>query len=286
MILNFYKIVKEALHFNRFEIDETICLEYSCPLDAADVGIFSKSDYLVHVLSGKKTYKTIDGQWTLTPGQNLFMKKGATMIHQYFEDEFCMLGFFIADDLIAETVREIKGKVAFNHNRSLSEFTAKEVEPNGYLDGYFHSMLTYFRGEDQPPEHIIKLKLKELLINLMDCDPQLNSYFRSFMDSDKSSLHSIMEANFCYNLKLEEFAELTHRSLSTFKRDFQNYYQETPGKWLLKKRLEYAANLILNGDLNISQVAFESGFEDLSHFSRAFKEKFGKNPSEFRKVLT
>ena len=77
-MLNFYKIVKESLHFNRFEFDNTVCLEYSCPLEGEQVGIFSQSDYLVHVLSGKKTYKTINGEWTLESGQTLFMKKGAT----------------------------------------------------------------------------------------------------------------------------------------------------------------------------------------------------------------
>jgi AraC-like DNA-binding protein len=147
-------------------------------------------------------------------------------------------------------------------------------------------MLTYFRGENQPPVQIIKLKLKELLINIMNCDPLLSTYFRSFIPGDKPSLSTIMESNFCYNLKLEEFAELTHRSLSTFKRDFQHQYDESPGKWLMKKRVDYAANMLLNSDLSVSQVAFESGFGDLSHFSRAFKGKFGKTPSEFRKQQT
>lgn len=284
MFLNFYKIVKEGLHFNRFQIDETICLEYSCPLDTQDVGIYSQSDYLVHVLSGKKTYKTIDGQWTLTPGQTLFLKKGATMIHQYLEDEFCMLGFFISDDLINETVSELKGKVRSAHSNQPEQFTAKPVQSSSYLDGYFHSMLTYFRSEDQPPEHIIKLKLKELLVNIMDSDHTLHGYLKSYSNSDRPTLSSIMDANYCYNLKLEEFAELTHRSLSSFKRDFQNYYKETPGKWLIKKRIDYASNLLLNSELSVSQVAFDSGFEDLSHFSRAFKERIGKTPSEFRKI--
>lgn len=283
-MLNFYQIVKESLHFNRFEFDKTICLEYSCPLEAEHVGIFSQSDYLVHVLSGKKTYKTINGEWTLIPGQTLFMKKGATIIHQYFEDEFCMLGFFISDDLIIETVSELKGNVPVNPSHQKLQFTATEVQSSNYLDGYFQSMLTYFRGEYQPPDQIIKLKLKELLINIMNCDPLLNTYFRSLIAWDKPSLPSIMEANFCYNLGLEEFAELAHRSLTTFKRDFQNHYQESPGKWLLKKRLDYAANLLFSSDLNVTQIAFESGFEDLSHFSRVFKDKMGINPSEFRKI--
>ena len=284
MMINFYKIVKESLHFNRFEFDKTVCLEYSCPIEAQQVGIFSQSDYIVHVLSGKKTYNTINGQWTLTAGQTLFMKKGATIIQQYFDDEFCMLGFFISDDLIVETVSELKGNVPVKQSQESREFTATEVQTSSYLDGYFHSMLTYFRAEEQPPEQIIKLKLKELLINIMNSDPLLNTYLRSFISQDKPSLTGIMEANFCYNLKLEDFAELTHRSLSTFKRDFQNHYNESPGKWLLKKRVDFAANLLLCSDQSISQIAFESGFEDLSHFSRVFKERTGKNPSDFRKV--
>lgn len=283
-MLNFFKIVKESLHFNRFEFGDTVCLEYSCPIEADEVGIFSQSDYIVHVLSGKKTYNTFNGQWTLTPGQTLYMKKGATIIHQYFDDEFCMLGFFISDDLISETVSELKGNVPVKQSSAIKEFTATEVQSSSYLEGYFHSMLTYFRAEHQPPNQIIKLKLKELLVNIMNCDAVLNGYLRSFISQDKPSLSSIMEANFCYNLKLEDYAELTHRSLSTFKRDFQNYFNDSPGKWIMKKRVDYAANLLLSSDQSISQIAFESGFEDLSHFSRVFKEKTGKSPSDFRRI--
>ena len=86
-MLNFYKIVKDNLKFNRFEFKETVCLEYTCPIDAEQIGIFSKFDFVVHVLSGKKTYKTINGEWTMTSGQTLYLKKGAELIHQHFDDE-------------------------------------------------------------------------------------------------------------------------------------------------------------------------------------------------------
>jgi AraC-like DNA-binding protein len=94
-----------------------------------------------------------------------------------------------------------------------------------------------------------------------------------------------MEKNFCFNLRLEDYAELCHRSLSTFKRDFQQHFNEPPGKWLLKRRIQHAANLIANSDQSISQVAFESGFEDLSHFSRVFKKIIGANPTEYKKSM-
>ncbi len=176
-MLNFYKIVKENLSFNRFEFKETVCLEYTCPIDAEQIGIFSRNDYLVYVLSGKKTYKTINGEWTLEPGQSLYLKKGAEIVHQFFDDEYCMLAFFLSDELIKETMEELKGMALLNCEQDPDEFSAAVVQTSEYLEGYFHSMLTYFRGIDRPPDHILVLKLKELLLNIINSDPLLATYF-------------------------------------------------------------------------------------------------------------
>jgi len=285
-MLNFYKIVKENLSFNRFEFRETVCLEYTCPIDAEQIGIFSRNDYLVYVLSGKKTYKTIDGEWTLVPGQTLYLRKGAEIIHQYFDDEYCMLGFFLSDELIRETMEEMKGMAMFTSAQYQEDFTAAMVQPSEYLEGYFHSMLTYFRGIDRPPDHILVLKLKELLHNLINSDPILATYFISLTTTDKPSLQQIMEKNFCFKLRIEDYAELCHRSLSAFKRDFRQVYNETPGRWIMKRRVERAANILTNSNQSVSQVAFDTGFEDLSHFSRVFKKITGKNPTEYKKSLS
>jgi AraC-like DNA-binding protein len=283
-MLNFYKIVKENLSFNRFEFRETVCLEYTCPIEAEEIGIFSRNDYVVHVLSGKKTYKTMGGEWTLVPGQTLYLKKGAEVIHQYFDDEYCMLGFFLSDELIRETYQEVKGKMPLSHSPKAIDFEAAEVKSTGFLEGYFHSMLNYFRGIDRPPDHILVMKLKELLITLMNSDPLLTAYFHTIDESDRPSLYQIMEKNFRFNLKLEDYAELTHRSLSSFKRDFQDTFNESPGKWLQQRRVKYAAHLLANTGMGVSDVAFESGFENLSHFSRAFRKTTGHSPSEYKKT--
>jgi AraC-like DNA-binding protein len=89
-----------------------------------------------------------------------------------------------------------------------------------------------------------------------------------------------MTDNYRYNLKLDQFAQLSNRSLSSFKRDFQTTFKTTPGKWLLEKRLLYAKSLLNNSSKKaISEVAFESGFETVAHFSRSFKQRFGVTPS-------
>lgn len=284
-MLNFYDIVKGNLNFNRFEFKETVCLEYTCPIDAEQIGIFSKFDYVVHVLSGKKTYKTVNGEWILTSGQTLYLRKGAEIIHQYFDDEYCMLGFFLSDELIKETYEEAQGQAVLQKSIDVPDFTALPVKKNTFLEGYFHSMLNYFRGINRPPDHIMVLKLKELLITLMDSDPSLTTYFSELAQSERPSLRKIMENNFCFNLNLAQYAELTQRSLSTFKREFKQVFNDTPGRWLTKRRVKHAAYQIANSNLSISQLAYESGFEDLSHFSRAFKQIMEMSPSEYKKSL-
>jgi AraC-like DNA-binding protein len=284
---NLYEILRSGLHYNKFEVRELLFVEYSCPLEDESSGVWTQSDYLVHVLSGKKTWRTPQGSWTISGGQTLYIKKGAAIVNQFFDDEFCMLGFFISDKFIQDILKEVSGKIDFNTDETDSQSPAIEVFNDVILSGYFQSMLAYFSGSEKPSESLLELKLKELIINILSSphNPALSSYFQSLGVSEKPSIRQIMETNFCYNLSLEDFAKLCYRSLSSFKRDFKKHYNLSPGKWLLTKRLDYSALLLKNSDLSISQIVFECGFEDLSHFSRAFKEKFGIAPLNFRKEV-
>jgi AraC-like DNA-binding protein len=281
---NLFESVRDSLVFNKFRLNELVCVEYACPVEDEQVGIYTQSDYIVHVLSGKKTWKTIEGEWDMEAGETLFVKKGAAVVTQYFEDDFCMLGFFLPDDVIRESLKESVLEVNLNSS-SVHQFTATKLQPKDYLQNFIQSMFPYFKERKEPPTPILKLKLKELLINLLfNCDNELLiSYLKTVTLNSEPSLTHIMETNFTFNLKLEEFAKMCHRSLSKFKRDFFNHYNTTPGKWLSNKRLDHAARLLLNNASNITLVAFDSGFEDVSHFSRAFKAKFGVSPSGYSK---
>jgi AraC family transcriptional regulator, exoenzyme S synthesis regulatory protein ExsA len=79
---------------------------------------------------------------------------------------------------------------------------------------------------------------------------------------------------------LSRFAYLTGRSLSTFKRDFEKVFNDSPNHWLQQKRLRDAHYLIKEKGWKSSDVYLEVGFKDLSHFSFAFKKAYGKSPSK------
>ena len=134
---------------------------------------------------------------------------------------------------------------------------------------------------------LLRLKLKELIVGILTSgkNPALAAYFRQTGERDAPSVAETMESNFRFNLSLEEYAKLCHRSLSSFKREFEKLFQESPGKWLLQKRLDYSAALLRGSKMNVTEVAFESGFEDVSHFSRVFKDRFDVSPMVFREKI-
>ncbi len=69
-------------------------------------------------------------------------------------------------------------------------------------------------------------------------------------------------------------------SLSTFKRHFINEYKASPGKWLQDKRLQKAKETLELGKLTPSDIYLDFGYNNLSNFSTAFKNKFGCSPKE------
>ena len=82
-------------------------------------------------------------------------------------------------------------------------------------------------------------------------------------------------------LTLNELARLSGRSLSAFKREFQEKFDSSPASWIREKRLKHAAFLLKNSQKHVNEIAEEVGFESVSHFIKAFKGRFGKTPAKF-----
>lgn len=69
-------------------------------------------------------------------------------------------------------------------------------------------------------------------------------------------------------------------SLSTFKRHFIKEYNASAGRWFKDKRLQKAKETLELDNLKPSDIYLDFGYNNLSNFSIAFKNKFGINPSE------
>ncbi|WP_433903456.1 helix-turn-helix domain-containing protein [Sphingobacterium puteale] len=147
------------------------------------------------------------------------------------------------------------------------------------LESCLSSLVPYFEMQVLP-EKIASLKITEAISILRIIDKDIDNVLANFEEPGKIDLATYMEKNFMFNLSLEKFGYLTGRSLTTFKRDFNRIFGITPQRWLTKKRLELAHYQLVEKKTRPIEVCYEVGFENLSHFSYAFKKQFGYSPTE------
>lgn len=145
------------------------------------------------------------------------------------------------------------------------------------------SLVPYFDVQDEFPEKIASLKINEALTIIRAIDEVIDNVLANFETPGKVDLVKFMQTHFMFNLTLEKFGYLTGRSLSTFNRDFRKTFNATPQKWLTTKRLELAHYQMTQYARKPADVYLEVGFEDLSHFSYAFKKHFGYIPTTLLK---
>jgi AraC-like DNA-binding protein len=148
------------------------------------------------------------------------------------------------------------------------------------LESCLASLIPYFDMKDPFPEDIASIKITEAISILRAIDKSIDNVLANFEEPGKIELVSFMEKNFMFNMPMEKFSYLTGRSLTTFKRDFQKAFHTTPQKWLTQKRLELAHYEFVEKGKKPVDVYFEVGFENLSHFSYAFKKHFGYSPTQ------
>lgn len=147
------------------------------------------------------------------------------------------------------------------------------------LESCLASLIPYFDVQGAFPDSLALLKITEAISILRTIDPSIDSVLSYFEDPHKAELVSFMEKNYMFNMPLEKFGYLTGRSLTTFKRDFKKAFNTTPQRWLTQKRLELAHYELSEKKRKPLEVCFEIGFENLSHFSYAFKKHFGYPPT-------
>ncbi|SHG04578.1 Helix-turn-helix domain-containing protein [Flavisolibacter ginsengisoli DSM 18119] len=267
----------------QFSCGESLITIFNCPPEARLMktkfaGLWSHENYIFYVLEGKKVWHTAHGSYEISEGSCVLVRKGACILEQFFDIGFCLVLFFIPDQFICDTLKSRSVPIAKTGRQYEPVISIRSTET---LKSFFISMYAYFSGTTAPDRSLLELKFRELILNIAENRDNVEalSYFCSLMNEPQSvALERIMQDNYCFNLKLEQYAALCNRSLSAFKRDFQKQFNSTPGKWLLEKRLQQSLALLSNNGKSVSEAAFETGFENISHFSRCFKQRFGFSP--------
>ncbi|MBJ6144872.1 AraC family transcriptional regulator [Hymenobacter sp. BT559] len=150
---------------------------------------------------------------------------------------------------------------------------------NPLLQSVFASLLPYLELEHQLPGSLLTVKITEVIEILRSLDPHSDGVLADFSEPGKLNLVEFMEANYMFNMPLATFSYLTGRSLTTFKRDFKKAFQLSPQRWLTQRRLTLAHYQLAEKRRKPVDLYLEVGFENLAHFSYAFKKQFGYPPT-------
>lgn len=92
--------------------------------------------------------------------------------------------------------------------------------------------------------------------------------------------------NFTDDIPLSSIAEVANMTPTNFCTFFKNFYRQTFVEYLNNIRIGYACKLLGEDGKNVSEIAYESGFKNISNFNRQFKKNKGVSPATYRKALS
>lgn len=243
--------------------------------------MFLEEHLLMMVLDGTATL-TYGKQTYVVHKNEMFLLKKATSVHYEKEgnpdhaDIFDSLMFCLKDELLKEFLTLQNVSIP-----QMTEEIKNTVNPmDECLIAFAHSLKPYFNNAASINPELLRLKVMEMLYNVSACSKNIFRQILLLKQPIRMDIRQVVELHYASPVTVSELAYLSGRSLSSFKRDFQNTYNMPPAQWIRERRLSKAKEMLQNTKLPVSEVCYSLGFENPTHFSRIFKEQYGISPSD------
>lgn len=248
--------------------------------------MFLEDHLLLFVLEGTYTVRFGSQEYIVRKNEMVLLQKSIMVEYEKSGEagsdyvlDYMM--FFLKEELLTEFIK--MADLESNYPSALVPVSVNRV--NDRLINYIYSLKPYFKESNTIRDGLIRVKLLELLFDVADADEQFLYQFLQLKRTKKQSITEVVEQNITTPVSLNDLAYLSGRSLSAFKRDFQAIYNSSPLRWIRNRRLDIAKELLLHTSLSVTDVCFSTGFENVAHFSKVFKERFGVAPSTYKQPL-
>ncbi len=196
-------------------------------------------------------------------------------------------------DIIEQTVDYFNSKVAIeeeNNNWTLHEINVAHLDNDQNIKNVINRLFSTFVSKDLSKDIIVELSLKELIIRLLQSKARkliLYSANAQYNDSRIGEVVKYIKKNLTEkNIKIDELANLACMSSSHFYKQFKNTLGISPIDFINNERIKFAKKLLASErNLNITDVAYKSGFNSVSYFNRQFKKHEMITPRAYLKAL-
>ena len=191
-------------------------------------------------------------------------------------DTFRAIVFFFEESIIDAFLENIETYPVVDHHATLV------IKYEKTLQLYVDTLMALYKGKNQ--HQFTRTKLLEFLhlIAISEKGDEFIGILQNLKKRAKKNIMDFMEEHFDKPLDIEEYAYLTGRSISTFRRDFKSRYGISPKKWLIQKRLEKAAELFKQKNDSVIDIARAVGYENVSHFIKSFQKIYGISPKQYQ----
>ncbi len=241
----------------------------------------------LYMLQGQINYKSLNQQVAVPQNEAVLLKCG-NYFSQIKDDKSAANHQIIVvhfHPTVLKTIYTADLPKIFKSPGFVDDKIDLSVINNDFLiQKYIESLLFYFDNPNLVNEDILVLKFKEIILLL--CQTKNASTIQQILSQLFSptsfTFKQIIESNIYSSFSLDEFANITNLSLSSFKREFKKNYNDTPANYIRNKKLEKSADMLALSEERITDIAFDCGFNDLTNFSHLFAEKYLCSPSAYR----
>lgn len=233
-----------------------------------------RDHFLIHyAINGKGQLKTADKIYTIEKGQGFLITPGEVTTYVADEKspwEYFWVGFkgVDAQHLLKRCMLSSQSPV----------FTCSDTVK---IKSHFTKMLSAFKqnkGREYAMLAYLYLFFSELSAQSILQNPQ-TSNVKVYLNSAVAYIND----NYSYDINVTKLASHIGIDRTYLYRIFMDSISISPEQYLLKVRMTKAANLLKETDYPVLQVAYSTGYKDISHFSNIFKRFFGVSPSVYRK---
>lgn len=234
------------------------------------------------LLEGIKEVVFDDGVQAIDSAYFLLMKSGHCLMTEKLSEgkNYSSVLLFFSNEAIQKFVQ----KVELDSNPSFEYPSIHSFQYDDFIRRFVKSLLDVNRLSKEIQPRLLEVKFEEIMWYLLEKYGK-GLLYSLLSTNDNSTLKFIrtIESNIHCKLTIKELAFLCNMSISTFKRTFEKQYGESPMKWFQNKRLEYAHYLLHFEKKTATEIYLDMGYENLSSFIQAYKNKYGITPKQHQK---
>jgi AraC family transcriptional regulator, exoenzyme S synthesis regulatory protein ExsA len=270
----------DALHLKNLQSVEFF--DYSSSKEISKQQIILNQHTFSFLIEGNKEVFFDNLTLSIDNSKFLIMKSGHCLMTEKLSDirNYRSVLLFFSNENILKFIQKNESKtIKLSENKSVYAF-----KYDTFIKRFVHSLLDIFTLSKNIQKKILEVKFEEIMLYLTAIYG--TEFLYSLLENSNATSQKFtqtVETNWMNKLTLKELAFLCNMSVSTFKREFEKHYAESPIKWFQNKRLEYAHQLLYQEQKSASEIYFEVGYESLSSFIQAYKSKYGITPKQHHK---